>query len=137
MFKEWLYFKSEYEKYHDTIMLDGYSWNEHGLLIELRSLSDKKYQVHFHLNVEIVKFEYNTGSDIVTQDMDEDYIQRAGVIPPCVGFWITDESNLIRRAKEIDMFKRNIYEEKEYRYYIMTTEDFQIDIVSTLPPAIN
>lgn len=47
MFKEWLYFKREYEKYHDTMMLDGYSWNEKGLLIKLRSLSDKKYQLIF------------------------------------------------------------------------------------------
>ena len=69
MFKEWLYFKNEYEKHHDAMMLDGYSWNEDGLLIELRSLSDKRYKIHFHVNVEIVKIEYNSGSDLTTQDI--------------------------------------------------------------------
>ena len=137
MFKEWLYFKQEYEKYHDTMMLDGYPWNENGLLIDLRSLSDKKYQIHFHLNVEIAKFEYNLGSDLVTQDMDDDYIQQSGATPPCIGFYITDESDLAHRAKEVDMFQSNAYENKEYLHYIMTTEDFRIDIVSTVPPNIN
>jgi len=119
------------------MMLDGYSWNENGLLIDLRSLSDKKYQIHFHLNVEIAKFEYNLGSDLVTQDMDDDYIQQSGATPPCIGFYITDESDLAHRAKEVDMFQSNAYENKEYLHYIMTTEDFRIDIVSTVPPNIN
>ena len=35
------------------------------------------------------------------------------------------------------MFQSNIYDNKEYLHYIMTTEDFRIDIVSTLPPTIN
>ena len=137
MFKDWLYFKNEYEKHHDAMMLDGYSWNEDGLLIELRSLSDKRYKIHFHVNVEIVKIEYNSGSDLTTQDIDDDYIQKSGAIPPCIGFYITNESELVHRVKEIDMFQSNIYDNKEYLHYIMTTEDFRIDIVSTLPPTIN
>ncbi|SCJ34654.1 Uncharacterised protein [uncultured Butyricicoccus sp.] len=136
MFKEWPYFKREYDKCKDPMMLDGYSWNENGLMIHLRSLSNKKYVVHFYLNVEIVKIECNTGSDLDTQNMDVQYVEKAGALPPCAGFYVTDDSDLVCRAKRIDEFSGNMYERKEYVHYIMTTEDFRIDVVSTEVPDI-
>lgn len=134
MVKLWDFFQKEYKKYGETMMLDGYSWDESGLKIMLRSLIDIAYLVQFPLNTEAIRVEENMGSSMVTQNTEIYLVEKSNAETPCAGFFIMDESEMIDRVKEINSFSGDIYHPKKYLHYIMITEDFWVEVVSSEPP---
>jgi len=115
-------------------ILNQYCWNGHGFMLEFHDIVDDRFvQISFSTDIDGVKFVYLPNSletdDRIFSLMKEANIKKAPFLP----FFIQDQSIFIDEVKNLAGYDA---EDKTYKNYIMITDDFWINVVSSIPPRV-